>query len=595
MLQNDPPAVHKPGTLHSVASRLALVAVEVFLTVLIPVATEAQSSVITATDLQLPDAPSAQSFARPADEPKFDPIPGFTPPERPSAPSFKFSQPKQPLEAFVAEGIAPPLPRPPIHIDLARLIGHANAAIQPALREEPRERYHWKGLFMQSLGFVAIEDAVRMKNDASMRYLIADKPYWHDYIASLHQFNMGRWNDGDSFLVNYIGHPLQGSVASLIEIQNSPRYRNVRLGASGAYWKSRFIAMLWSAVYSTASEIGPLGEAALGNEGGYTYVSGCKSPCSSYVPGVTKYTNNTGWVDFIVTPTAGTLWLVMEDAIDRFISDPVQERHPSSPFPKILRGGLNPSRTMANSLRFRKPWYRDFQHPEVVSPPAVHFVRSEEEQMEIRSRPRVEIFPHFNAISLPVNTANCSSCRHVTTGFGIGFSRRILDWIDFDSDVNFQPKASPLPSYRAGGSIVSGTFGFRFGIQTPNYALKAAIRPGFVSYDRAYFLTPEVYTIQPKDPALYPEADLAPASPPEPPEVGRITHFATALVINADYGLSHHLAMRASFGNTAVRYKTEYLDRPPGVGTPPSLYFISPNVFATNSSWGFQMGPVLRF
>jgi hypothetical protein len=58
---------------------------------------------------------------------------------------------------------------------------------------------------------------------------------------------MGRWGDGDDFLVNYIGHPLQGAVSGNIFIQNDPHGRSERFGKSGAYWKSRFRAMLFAA------------------------------------------------------------------------------------------------------------------------------------------------------------------------------------------------------------------------------------------------------------------------------------------------------------------------------------------------------------
>ena len=484
------------------------------------------------------------------------------------------------------------LPSAPIRIDLTPFLarfGDATDTHPASLQEEDqRERYHWKGLLLQSLAFIGVENSFRLLTDETFRYLTADKPYWHDYIASLKQWNMRRWWDGDDFLVDYIGHPMQGGVSSYIEIQNDPKARNLRISATSAYWKSRFMGMMWATVFSTQQKIGPLGETALGSDGGYTYVSGCKPPCPSWKPGE-KYTNNTGWTDFIATPVIGTLWVLLEDSIDRYISDPVQNPRPNAVFPKILRGGLNPTRTMANAMRLKKPWYRDFQHPEVVGQPAVHFVRSDEEEEAIRRIPRFEIFPHFNALSLPVNIAHCSPCRRVTTGSGVGFSYSISRWVDFDSDLNYQPQASPLPSYRAGGSVISGTFGFRAGFQTPNYSLKAAVRPGFVSYDHAYFLSPAVYTIGFSGSPAFPDA------PPAPENPGRITHFATALVINADYGLARHFAIRASFGNTAVRYKTAYLDRSPGQGTPPYLYFISPNVFATNENWTYQIGPVLRF
>jgi hypothetical protein len=108
---------------------------------------------------------------------------------------------------------------------------------------------------------------------------------------------MGRWGDGDDFLVNYIGHPLEGAVTGDIFIQNDPHGRSESFGKSGAYWKSRFRAMLYAAAYSAYFEVGPvLSEAALGNEGGYTYVPQCGlAPCS--IPGrkLKPPTNNTGW------------------------------------------------------------------------------------------------------------------------------------------------------------------------------------------------------------------------------------------------------------------------------------------------------------
>jgi hypothetical protein len=599
MRQHEPPGWRRPVESHLIKARTASTAFKLLMVVLVPatlnVHIAAQSSPTPTLDAQLSDFPSETNRKARLDEGDgIDPadtaialgrLPQF------DARSFLQSQSRGETEAPGASGEE--LPSAPIRIDLTPFLARVGQSTEntppTSLQEEDQqERYHWKGLLLQSLAFIGVENTFRLLSDETFRNLTAEKPYWHDYIASLRQWNMRRWWDGDDFLVDYIGHPMQGGVSSFIEIQNDPKARSLQISATSAYWKSRFMGMLWATVFSTQQKIGPLGETALGSDGGYTYVSGCKYPCPSWKPGE-KYTNNTGWTDFIATPVIGTLWVLLEDSIDRYISDPVQDPRPNAVFPKILRGGLNPTRTMANAMRLKAPWYRDFQHPEVVGQPAVHFVRSDEEEEAIRRIPRFEIFPHFNALSLPVNTAHCSPCRRVTTGSGVGFSYRISRWVDFDSDLNYQPQASPLPSYRAGGSIVSGTFGFRVGFQTPNYSLKAAVRPGFVSYDHAYFLSPAVYTIGFSGPPAFPEA------PPAPENPGRITHFATALVINADYGLARHFAIRATFGNTAVRYKTAYLDRSPGQGTPPYLYFISPNIFATNENWTYQVGPVLRF
>jgi hypothetical protein len=437
------------------------------------------------------------------------------------------------------------------------------------------DRYHLQGLLWQSLAFIGIEDSFRLLTDPYMRHLIADGPYWHNYMASMGQWNMRRWSDGDDFLVDDIAHPMQGATSAFIEIQNSPRQRSLRIGSSREYWRSRFLGMMWATVFSTQQKIGPLGEAAVGSAGGYTYVQNCASPCPTYIPGKTKYTNNTGWTDFIITPTVGTLWVMMEDFLDLKVSDRVQRGNIHALFPKILRGSLNPTRTMANALRWRAPWYRDFQedgsNQHITG--GIHFLPSDE--AVVRSAPRYEIFPHYNAISLPVNTVSCSHCRQMTSGYGVGFAVRLARWVDFDSDLDYQPNASPLPSDRAGGDITMGTFGLRSGVQYTHFALKASIRPGFLSYNHAY--------------------ETSPAGSGPTPDIGRITHFATALAINGDYIVTRRFALRAVIGNTPVRYREPYLTGPPGAGAPPYLNWLSHEVFLTNENWTCQTGAVLRF
>lgn len=450
-----------------------------------------------------------------------------------------------------------------------------DAPMQSDTVNQSVQKYHWKGLIWQSLAFNSIENAWRLSSDDQIQTKLFNKPFWHDYIASLHQFNMGRWNDGDDFLVNYIGHPMQGAISGYIEIQNDPSGRRLEISHSRAYWKSRWYAMLWATAYSTQSEIGPFGEAALGNEGGWTYPLGCKRPCPQYQPGVTRYTNNTGWVDFVITPVVGEVWILTEDTIDRYISDSVQEENPTGLFPKILRGSLNPSRTMANFLRGKSPWYRDWQHPdEIPASSGMHFLPSDEKMQEIRNRPRWEIEPHITAFSVAVNTRTCNNCRHITGGFGTEFSYRFYRWLDGDADVTVQPNASPLPSDRAGGTLVSGVFGLRTGFDTPNYALKLGIRPGFVSFDNAYLTSPVAET--------------------PVPQQGQITHFTWNVSLSGDYRVNRHLAWRAEVENSVIRYRSAYLD-PPGIGTPPYLSWLSHENFVNRGNWVYQSGPVFRF
>jgi hypothetical protein len=456
------------------------------------------------------------------------------------------------------------------HVNLTPLIG---SAARPEAPQVDPEHYHWAGLFAESFAFFGVENSFRLMTDPYFRHLTADAPFWHNYIASLKQWNFGRWDDGDDFLVAYVGHPMQGSITEFIEIQNDPHARYLRIDDGRAYWKSRAQSLLWNTLYSTDQKLGPLGEAALGGEGGYTYVIGCPYPCPTYNPAIDKVTNNTGWVKLVSTPVVGTLWTLTEDLIDRYVSDRLQAGRPQALFPKIFRGAINPSRTMANGLRGKNPWYRDYQHeyaPERSSPYG-NFLREEEGANSVG---RFEVFPHLTVLSLPVNTGRCIACRQSLIGSGIGFSTRLSWWADLDSDLSYVPSASQLPSDRAGGSAVSGTFGLRTGFTRAHYGIKAFVRPGFLSYSQAY--------------------ESSPSGGNPAPRLGRITHMAAVLGIDADVSISRHVALRGALTNTAVRYREGYL-LPPTPGREPYLQFLSRQVFLTNENWGFQTGTVLRF
>jgi hypothetical protein len=381
---------------------------------------------------------------------------------------------------------------PGVHIDLTPLLRGMNrpSADSEIQGSDGTEHYHWKGLLWESFAFFGVENSQRLMADYFFRHLTADSPFWHDYIASLKHWNWRRWNDGDDFLVAYIGHPMQGSVTEFIEIQNDPRGRSLRIDDGKPYWRSQFHAFLWATAYSFDQKLGPLGEAALGSEGGYTYVLHCPAPCPTYRPGIDKVTNNTGIVKLVTTPVGGSVWTLMEDGIDRVISDRLQDRYGDRVFVKIIRGSLNPCRTMANFLRWRLPWYRDGLYEpgagKITRNP--HWLPGNDEV--ILKAPRFEIFPHYNAISLPVNTASCPHCRMMTSGFGVGFSTRLATYADLDSDVDYQPNASPVPSDRAGGNLTIVTVGLRSGYTNSHFSVKASLRPGILSYGRAYQLSP---------------------------------------------------------------------------------------------------------
>ncbi len=474
-----------------------------------------------------------------------------------------------------------------------------------ASEEDSAPGYHWRGLIWQSIEFNLAENGFRTSQDYVMRDLLAHKPFWHDWIASNKQWNMGRWSDGDDFLVDDVGHPIQGAVSAFIEIQNSPSDARIEWGDPG-YVQSRFKGFLWATVFSTHEKISPAGEAGVGNDGGFTYGNQCHYTCTSanFGPGTTdtKYTNNTGWTDFIITPTVGMLWVLAEDVLDKDLSDRLSEAYPEKLWPKIVRGGLNPSRSFANLLRWRNPWYRDFQHA-MPEPDRVHFFSSEE-RVAWERLPRYQIAPTWSVFSVASNTTDCFNCRRTALGFGLQQSNQIRGWLTLDTALSYHPNASPLPSDRAGGDLTFASFGLGATKEWRYYGVHLGIGPALAHFTRAYETSPESFTIY-----TYPmgvgTTQITPAGSnqpgvvdangtPEEPRLGGITHFAWNIDLHADYKINSHLGIRAGVDEHVIRYRTDKVNAP-GIGVPPYISWLSKENFINRGSQALELGPVFSF
>jgi hypothetical protein len=196
----------------------------------------------------------------------------------------------------------------------------------------------WNSILWQSSAFLALEHGFRFATEPGTREHLRG-PFFRDYGNAIKGLN--GWGDTDPFLVNYIGHPMQGAVTSYIYTNNNKTGKMAEFGANRAYWNSRLKAMAYSAAYSAQFELGPIGEASLGNVG------------SSSVPGTM------GWVDLVVTPAGGLGWQVTEDALDRYVIRTLENKLRWGPAIVALRGVLNPSRSFTNVLRLKVPWHRD--------------------------------------------------------------------------------------------------------------------------------------------------------------------------------------------------------------------------------------------
>jgi hypothetical protein len=183
--------------------------------------------------------------------------------------------------------------------------------------------------------FLGVQHGFALMTQAKTRRSLKG-PFFKDYFRSVR--SLGGWGDGGRFFTNYVAHPMEGSMLGYIQVQNDPKGRGLRFGNSSAYWKSRLKALAWSAAWSTQFEIGPLSQASIGNIGLHG-----------------KQT----WVDIVITPTVGTAMLVGEDAIDRYVIHRLERRNRNYFLKVFLRMLLNPTRTMANIIRFKTPWFRE--------------------------------------------------------------------------------------------------------------------------------------------------------------------------------------------------------------------------------------------
>jgi hypothetical protein len=216
------------------------------------------------------------------------------------------------------EGDRPPAPAPPAEVEKT---------------ERARTHFRWGDAVIQSLLFLSIQHGYALTQPKTRRD--PHGSFFKDYARSVRALH--GWADGGRFFTNYVAHPMEGSLLGFIQVQNDPAGSRLRFNDPG-YWRSRMKALAWSAVWSTQFEIGPVSQASIGNVG---------------LHGKQTY------VDIVMTPTAGLGLLVMEDVLDRYVVERLEGRSRNRYVRIFARTALNPTRTAANLLRFKKPWHRD--------------------------------------------------------------------------------------------------------------------------------------------------------------------------------------------------------------------------------------------
>jgi hypothetical protein len=206
-----------------------------------------------------------------------------------------------------------------------------HAAAAAAAADRPRTSV--RSVVEDSLRLLTMEHLTRIAAQEKTRRELGGA-FWRDYRRSLRVPQ--RWDDGDSWLVNYVGHPGHGAAAGFLWVDHDPDGPEPIF--TRPYWASRLRAAGWAATYSVQFEVGLLSEASIGNVG--------KDP------------RTIGWVDHVVTPVGGFAVMIAEDALDRYVVQRFERgvRHPVAR--AIVRTVLNPARATANVAGGRAPWDR---------------------------------------------------------------------------------------------------------------------------------------------------------------------------------------------------------------------------------------------
>jgi len=206
---------------------------------------------------------------------------------------------------------------------------------KPAELPQRDTHIHWNAANRESLLSTGIMHTFNLWTEAGTRDAL-NGPWFQNWMHSVGELR--GWSDSDRFMAPYVGHPIQGSIFGYIFRHNDPRYRDVQWGDGRDYFLSLLRSMGYSAVWHTQWKIGPASEDSIGN------VMLHASP---------------GFITLVDTPLLGTLTMLGEDALDRYLIMGLENRTANRTLLMLTRCFLNPGRSFANVMAFRKPWERD--------------------------------------------------------------------------------------------------------------------------------------------------------------------------------------------------------------------------------------------
>ncbi len=255
----------------------------------------------------------------------------------------------------------------------------------PALapRKKDELKVEWRSLVGHSMTFLTVSHAFRWAKEYYTREATLNGPYFRGVGSAVG--NLHGWADGDEFLCNYVGHPMEGAVAGYIFSHNDPKYREEEFGRNRGYWRGKTRAFVFSALYSAQFEIGPFSEATVGK--------------------IQAYWPQRGFVDWAVTPTVGLAWTLAEDSLDKYVAKPLEGKIRNRPVRAAIRSWLNPARSFANMMALKYPWHRDTRPGLREYDPEIHSAFSESDSV----------------MTLPLDSSDPYGRKHAQFAFNVPF------------------------------------------------------------------------------------------------------------------------------------------------------------------------------
>jgi hypothetical protein len=215
---------------------------------------------------------------------------------------------------------------------------------------------HWGPLLREWWLDIGIEQSERLIQEAKTRDQLNGK-FFKEWFNDVAQYRYGLWNDGDKFFTSYLGHPLQGAVVEGIFWQNDDRVRfSEQDFHSAAYRKALLQAFAFATLDAVQWKLGPVSEASIGHVGLPAHWWDTPYYCNLYH----EYCHpRTGLNDLVMNEVGGTVLMIGFQWTDKHLQVPIERRFHNRAIIDTTRILTNPPATLANLLRFRRPWFRD--------------------------------------------------------------------------------------------------------------------------------------------------------------------------------------------------------------------------------------------